>query len=219
MTMTKTKGPMHVAPGSLSYLTDLVKKRQVQPGQTAADSLAELTHWLARPPKPGKTKQQEVSDMIDRVKKLPSRTVYAPVAVKGSSHTAYVPYPAVPESVPTSKFAVLTELLAEIPASWKGQEYLFFEVKTLKHKRVVRRLLGAPGKFKRNTLPAALATELFGHLGNQAFAYQAAKTFGEIYSVCGRCGAELTDDTSREHKFGPICWDLMAPYREAFETA
>ena len=61
--------------------------------------------------------------------------------------------------------------------------------------------------------------ELYGHLESPAFAYQAAKTFGEIYSVCGRCGAELTDDTSREHKFGPICWDLMAPFREAFETA
>jgi hypothetical protein len=215
MTMTKTKAdPMKVAQGSLSYLTDLVQKRQVKAGESAAQSLAELTRWLAKPPPAGRTKQQEVSDMIDRVKKLPARLAVVPPAAPAAT-TTWAPYPSVPEAVPSSKFAILTELLHQAPEAWRKQELLFFEVKKLRGKRVIRRLTGAPGRFNRTALPSALATELFGHLEDEKFAFQASKTFGEHYQVCGRCAAELTDDTSRERKFGPVCWDLMASWRKA----
>ena len=199
-TMTKPK----VSQASINYLTDLTRDRDVIPGKDATHCLAALTKWLASGPT-----QKEVSAAIDRAKAKPRR------AAKPAATTAWAPYPSVPEAVPSAKFALLTELLHNAPESWQRQELLFFEVKKLRGKRVIRRLTGAPGRFNRTALPAALATELFGHLENEAFAFQASKTFGEHYSVCGRCGAELTDDDSRERKFGPVCWDLMASWRKA----
>lgn len=193
---------------SLDFLTDLVRDRDVSPGKSAAQCMAELTKWLASP-----RSQKDVSAMIDRSMKAPKRTVFVPTPVGAS--TVYVPYPSVPAAVPSSKFAVLTELLTQVPDQWRKQEFLFFEVKQYRGKRVIRRLTGAPGKFNRTFLPREAATELFGHLEKEAFAYQAALTFGELYQVCGRCAAELTDDTSRERKFGPVCWDLMDEYRKA----
>ncbi len=193
---------------SLDFLTDLVRDRDVSPGKTATQCLAELAHWLATP-----RSQKDVSAMIDRSRKAPKRSAFTPAPV--GTKTVYTPYPSVPESVPSSKFAVLTELLTEIPDSWRKQELLFLEVKQYRGKRVIRRLTGAPGKFNRHFLPASLAAELFGHLERQDFAYNAAQMFGKHYTVCGRCAAELTDDMSRERLMGPICWDLMEPWRNA----
>jgi hypothetical protein len=206
--MTTTTKP-RIAQGSINYVTDLVRDRETNPGENATEALARLTKWLANP----KTTQKDVSDMIDRLKTKPKRAALVPTPVAG--HTVWAPYPAVPEAVPSAKFALLTELLHNAPEAWQKQEYLFFEVKKLRGKRVIRRLVGAPGRFNRTALPSALATELYGHLENEAFAFQASKTFGEIYQVCGRCSAELTDNDSRERKFGPVCWDLMASWRKA----
>ena len=193
---------------SINFLTDLVRDRDVSPGKTATQCLAELAKWLADP-----RSQKDVSAMIDRSKQAPRRPIFT--AKQVGAVTAYTPYPTVPAAVPDSKFAILTELLVHVPDSWRKQEYTFFEVKKLRGRRVVRRLTGAPGKFNRGFLPAETASELFDLLSQEAVAYQAALTFGQIYSVCGRCAAELTDNDSRERKFGPICWDLMASYRIA----
>jgi hypothetical protein len=35
--------------------------------------------------------------------------------------------------------------------------------------------------------------------------YKYAKIFGQHYSCCGSCGAELTDPVSRELQLGPEC--------------
>lgn len=208
MTMTTTRPK--VSQGSINYLTDLTRDRDVIPGKDATHCLAALTKWLASGPT-----QKEVSAAIDRARAKPRRTA-KPAAAPSPT---WAPYPGVPEAVPSSKFAILTELLHEAPDAWRKQEFLFFEVKKLRGRRVIRRLTGAPGKFNRTALPAALATELFGHLEDQKFAFQASKTFADIYQVCGRCAAELTDDLSRERKFGPVCWDLMASWRKAAGVA
>jgi hypothetical protein len=206
MTMTTTRPK--VSQGSVNYLTDLTRDRDVIPGEDATACLTKLTKWLASGPT-----QKEVSAAIDRAKAKPKR------AAKPAATTTWAPYPGVPEAVPSSKFAILTELLHQAPEAWQKQEYLFFEVKKLRGRRVIRRLTGAPGRFNRTALPSALASELFGHLEDEKFAFQASKTFGEIYQVCGRCAAELTDDQSRERKFGPVCWNLMASWRKAAGVA
>lgn len=210
-----TTTPTKPSTGSINYLTDIVRKRDIVPGKDAAQCLADLTRWFATP-----RSQKEVSEMIDRNKNKPLRTA-APAWTPPAPKAWTAPTP-IPEIVPSSKFAILTELLTEVPDAWKGQDYLFFEVKKMPRKstRVINRLVGAPGKFKRSHLPAALRNELLGHLESEAFAYQAALTFAQIYQVCGRCAAELTDTDSRERKFGLRCWNLMAPYRaKALEEA
>ncbi len=206
--MTTTMTKPRIAPGTVNYLTDLVRDRDVEPGKSSTECLAALTKWLAKPT----TTQKMASEMIDRNRHKPRRSIVIAAAVTPPKKTSY---PEVPEVVPSSKFAVLSELLTAIPPAWGKQEYLFFEVKRLHNRRVIRRLTGNLGGFKRSTLPPDLALELYGHLSKEAFAYQASLTFGEIHECCGRCGADLTDDQSRERQFGPICWDLMAGFRAA----
>jgi len=196
-----------------SYLTDLVRKHQAGHfGTGVEEDLRTLTHWFAQE----KRTAGDVSDMIDKVKARPKRGP-GPAPAPAAPAKPAVPFTPVPEVVPSSKFAILTELLTEAPDPWRKQEYLFFEVKKLPRKdaRVISRLTGAPGRFTRSRLPYGLRAELLGHLEDPAFAYQAALTFAEVYEVCGRCAAELTDTDSRERKFGLHCWNLMAPYRDA----
>lgn len=205
MTMTATK-PWQAKPHSAKqaeFLTKLVRERDM--GGTVDQDLAVVTRWLAQDRTAG-----EVSIQIDKALGCPRRSAVA----------AAVTHRAIPESVPSSKFAILTELLAEAPAGWRTQEYLFFEVKKLPRKdlRVVNRLLGAPGGFSRTRLPLALRNELISILEKPEVAYEAAVTFGSIYQVCGRCAAELTDNDSRERGFGLHCWNLMAPARAAYEA-
>ena len=70
-------------------------------------------------------------------------------------------------------------------------------------------MLGAPGIFTRNPVPKTTAKELIGHLSSQKVALEASTAFAEIYSVCKRCGAELTDDHSRAVLMGPVCEKLV----------
>jgi hypothetical protein len=208
---------------SIDYLTDMVKKHQANPfGLDEVHDLKVLAGWFAE-----KTRTQgEVSDLIDQTKAKPKRSAPVPVAPVAPK-PAPAPFVPVPDVVPSAKFAILTELLTQAPDAWRKQEYLFFEVKKLPKKdaRVVLRLTGGGSwagkhgpKFVRTKLPYALRAELLGHLENEAFAYQASLTFAEIHTLCGRCAAELTDDLSREHKFGLTCWNLMAPLRAKLEA-
>lgn len=89
----------------------------------------------------------------------------------------------------------------------RGNDILFFRVKTAKTsgKRYMQRLTGAPGSFATEYMAGSnpttvavaelLATDPAGYM----------QAFGEHYSVCGKCGAELTDDASRRRKLGPDC--------------
>lgn len=206
MSTTTTARPASAK--SLTFLTRLVDERDASPGKTVETCRAELATWLTTGPD-----QKAVSAMIDRLLARPRRA-YVATSVAG----AYTPYPAISKEVPNSKFAVLSELLTKIPESWAKQEMLFFEVKELRGKRVLRRLTGAPGDFHRSFVPAGLAAELLTLLEDQAFAWQAALTFGKTYTVCGKCSAPLTDDLSRERSIGPICWDMMGPWRVAYEA-
>lgn len=204
--MKTMERPKPASARSIEYLTDIVRDRDVDPGLTAGDSLKALTKWLAA----GRS-QADVSSMIERNRSKPRRLLVPALTSASSpaSPAVFTSYPSVPDAVPNSKFAILTELLVNAPDAWRKQEYLFFEVKQVRGRRTSRRLVGAPGAFNRTPLPAALASELYLHLTKENVAFVAAETFGKIYQCCGRCAAELTDDTSRERQFGPVCWELM----------
>lgn len=188
---------------SISYLTDLVRDRDVDPGSTAIESLAKLTKWLS-----GARSQTDVSAMIDRAKLAPRRTMVAT-----TTPGVYTPYPSVPATVINSKYAIMTGLLDEIPSAWRSQDYLFFEVKEYRGRRSINRLTGAPGAFNRSTIPGALASEIYRYLEQGENMFLAAKTFGIEYRCCGKCAADLTDDQSRARQFGPICWGYMEALR------
>lgn len=88
----------------------------------------------------------------------------------------------------------------------RGNTLLFFRAKTARSgRRYMQRLTGAPGGFSTEYMPGSQATtiKLAELLAIDPAGYLQA--FGEHYSVCGKCGAELTDDDSRRRKLGPDC--------------
>lgn len=88
----------------------------------------------------------------------------------------------------------------------RGNTLLFFRAKTASSgRRYMQRLTGAPGGFSTEYMPGSQATTvaLAELLAMDPTGYMQA--FGEHYSVCGKCGAELTDDRSRRLKLGPDC--------------
>lgn len=88
-----------------------------------------------------------------------------------------------------------------------GQDYLFFEVveRYEGKRRFCNKLTGAPGSFSRSKISAADQRVLWDALGVGNVQRNLSQLFGMIYSCCGVCKAELTDDLSRELHLGPVC--------------
>lgn len=199
--MTSTSTMKKASDRSIAFLTDLVADREVQTGKTAAESQMALAKWLATP-----RSQKEVSALIDKALKAPKRL--KPVTVRSS-------FVNIPDAVPNSKFAISTDAVVGLPEGWRRQKYLFFEVKKLRGRRVIRRLVGAPGDFSRMLVPARAAEMLLEAVSNPEFAVKSATLFGEIHDVCGVCAAPLTDDLSLERKIGPVCFARMGKWGAA----
>lgn len=104
--------------------------------------------------------------------------------------------------VELSKYAVPANLLMIPGLDIKG-DLLFLEVRRYKETVYMRRLHGAPGQFQRTRLTASQTIALAAVIRNKHVEY--ARLFGEHYACCGRCGAELTDQKSREVFLGPEC--------------
>ena len=108
-------------------------------------------------------------------------------------------------SVPKSKYAVpVTELAgSDAEDEFKKVDIVFLEIKEFMSTLYARRLHGAPGHFSRSQMTVAQVKALVELISSDPYKY--AKLFGDHYSVCGSCGAELTDQRSRELMLGPEC--------------
>jgi len=82
-------------------------------------------------------------------------------------------------------------------------DLLFVEVREYMGTLYMRRLTGSLGGFTRHKLSVQDVIDLAKVIASNQYLY--AKTFGEHYSCCGSCGAELTDPTSRSLQLGPEC--------------
>jgi hypothetical protein len=67
----------------------------------------------------------------------------------------------------------------------------------------MRRLTGSVGGFTRWKVANDDAVTLVNIIAQDPYKY--TKIFGQHYSCCGSCGAELTDPISRELQLGPEC--------------
>lgn len=107
--------------------------------------------------------------------------------------------------VPTSRFAVPThDLTPDVQHLAHGNSLLFCEVREFKETRYLRVLRGAPGSFNREKISSrSTEHELVRQIATDPRSY--AQAFGEHYSCCGSCGAELSDDQSRALHLGPEC--------------
>lgn len=107
-------------------------------------------------------------------------------------------------TVPKSKYAVPTEMLSGIATTDRfNGDLVFFEIKEYMQTLYMRQLHGAPGRFNRSKLSSESVAALVSIVSTDP--YKFVRLFGEHYTCCGSCGAELTDERSRELALGPEC--------------
>lgn len=107
-------------------------------------------------------------------------------------------------SVQKSRYAIPTsEMFLETLDENIAGDLLFVEVREYRGTLYIRRLHGSVGGFSRTKLSRKDSLVILRHIARDAYKY--ARTFGEHYSCCGKCGAELTDERSRALLLGPEC--------------
>jgi hypothetical protein len=107
-------------------------------------------------------------------------------------------------TIPMSKYAIpVSELMVDLLKDPVHGDLVFLEVKEYKEKVYMKRLFGAPGAFSRVKPNVEDALAFVGIIQQDSYKY--TKLFAEHYQCCGKCGAELTDPTSRKLMLGPEC--------------
>ena len=82
-------------------------------------------------------------------------------------------------------------------------DLLFLEIREYMGNLYMRRLTGSVGGFTRHKVPSQDSMVIMDIIAKDPYKY--AKIFGQHYSCCGSCGAELTDPVSRDLQLGPEC--------------
>lgn len=106
--------------------------------------------------------------------------------------------------VPTARYAVPTDRLFEdfMKTSIRG-DLLFVEIAERSGPKRLKKLIGSPGSFIREDMHIDDALSVLRVIAADPYEY--TSLFSRHYNVCGRCGAELTDPTSRATGLGPQC--------------
>lgn len=108
-------------------------------------------------------------------------------------------------AIPSSNYALTWEQLhgAGLADLSRGNQTTFFRVKEWRDRVYLDQLHGAPGAFNRSRVTREQELAIAALIA--ANPAEAALRFSKEYSICARCSAELTDDTSRDLGLGPTC--------------
>ena len=137
--------------------------------------------------------KRAASKLIDMLLALPK----AETKVLGSIQEALL-------KAPKSKYAVpVDEIDIALTDTQLTGDLLFLEIREYKGSLFMRRLTGSVGGFTRWRVSNTDAVTLVNLIAKDPYKY--TKLFGEHYSCCGSCGAELTDPESRKLQLGPEC--------------
>lgn len=134
--------------------------------------------------------RREASAAIDALLKCPK--VAAPAKPSGTKAVEADPM----QDLPLVKFA--------LPRKDDPNEVAFFEVVERKTgRRFINRLIGAPGGWERQFLPAA-------HQASAARSFAAdvkaaMDRYSDEFTACSKCDSPLSDDRSRAARLGPVC--------------
>lgn len=105
-------------------------------------------------------------------------------------------------SIPKSRYAI-GEVDLTGSSITVNNDLLFVEVREYMGTLYMRRLHGAPGAFTRSKLTMEQVRDIVGIIATDPYKY--TRLFGQHHTCCGSCGAELTDERSRELQLGPEC--------------
>jgi hypothetical protein len=172
----------------INFIKTLIDEREMTLNEREARSLT--THLLTK---------KTASELIDMLLKLPKRTdkVRFKSTATGTLQEALAKAPKSKYAIPVEEIDIIVE---DTPMHG---DLLFIEIREYMGRLFMRRLTGAPGGFSRWHVNPEDAATIAEHLAKDPYRY--AKIFGERYSCCGSCGAELTDPVSRELQLGPEC--------------
>jgi hypothetical protein len=145
---------------------------------------------------PTMTKKQ-ASGTIDILLSQPKRVEKVPGATKSLLQEAL-------SKAPKSKYAVpVSELDISLEDTPLTGDLLFLEIREYMGNLYMRRLTGSVGGFTRHKVPSQDSIVIMNIIAKDPYKY--TKIFGQHYSCCGSCGAELTDPVSRDLQLGPEC--------------
>lgn len=137
---------------------------------------------------------KDASALIDKLLNAPFKKV-----VKGTD-----PFYEALCALPVANYAIPVEALSHLFLDEViHSDHLFVAIKEFKGRVYLRRLHGSVGSFTRTKLSKEDTGQIVQILGQDP--YHFTKVFGEHYKCCGKCGADLTDDKSRELMLGPVC--------------
>lgn len=106
--------------------------------------------------------------------------------------------------MPQAKYAIpAEELMMDLLKRPIKNNLVFCELKKYRGRLYFRQLHGAPGSFSRSMFPVEDALVFAKIVKRDPYNY--TRIFADHYQCCGRCGAELTDELSRETRLGPTC--------------
>lgn len=178
--MTTLIGPSEK---QVDFILNLLKDREIEAGD--ADELREKLPTLNK---------REASDLIDKLLKLPK----LPRVTRVNPTQVFL------AAIQKSKYALPVGHIDHLDLDFEVHgDLLFVEVREYMGHLYMRRLTGSLGGFSRHKLSNQDVIDLSKVIASNQYLY--AKTFGEHYSCCGSCGAELTDPSSRKLQLGPEC--------------
>lgn len=167
----------------VDFILSLLRDRDIEAG--TADELREKLPHLNK---------REASDLIGDLLKLPK----LPKTPRVNPTQTFL------AAIQKSKYALPVGHIDHLDLDFEIHgDLLFVEVREYMGTLYMRRLTGSLGGFTRHKLSVQDVIDLSKVIASNQYLY--AKTFGEHYSCCGSCGAELTDPTSRSLQLGPEC--------------
>lgn len=180
----------------VTFIKDLIAKKNLSDTARAKLMLGKIAA--------GEMDKYEASKLIDEL--IAAKTLPAPASASATL-AAHIAGKSVLQNlladVPKAKYAVpMDEIDLALDEKVNG-DIIFVEVREYMNNLYVRRLHGAPGDFNRSRLSMKDTELLINHIKKNPLVY--TQKFGEVYSCCGKCGADLTDQVSRELKLGPTC--------------
>lgn len=178
------------SPKQIQFITDLIEKKNLGETERAKAALIQIADKTLD--------KKEASKFIDEfivAKPIASTSTAVPSATSKIQTLL--------AEVPKAKYAVpMDEIDLGIDETVNG-DILFIEVREYMNVLYMRRLHGAPGNFNRSKLSFKDTELLINLVKKNPLKY--TQLFGEVHKCCGKCGADLTDQLSRELKLGPRC--------------
>lgn len=177
----------------LNYLDDIIKMRDIP-------ELLKLTYLGKR-----STMDKTVaSGLISSFLKYPLLSTAATAKNFAAGDQKMKELMDIVADMPEAKYAIpAEELMMDLLKRPIKNNLVFCELKKYRGRLYFRQLHGAPGHFSRSMFPIEDALVFAKRVKTDPYKY--TRLFADHYQCCGRCGAELTDEISRETRLGPTC--------------